>query len=65
MVVAKFESTTKHGAIYNKMQTHDVSYYNFDMIISAGYRVKSKRGILFGYWLKSMNSICRILSKMI
>ena len=37
MVVAKFESTTKHGVIDNKMQTHDVSYYNFDMIISVGY----------------------------
>ena len=50
MVVAKFESTTKHGAIDNKMQTHDVSYYNLDMIISVGYRVKSQRGIVFRRW---------------
>ena len=46
VVVAKFESTTKHGALDNKTQVHDVSYYNLDMIISVGYRVKSKRGIL-------------------
>ena len=50
MVVAKFESATKHGAIDNKMQTHDVCYYNLDMIISVGYRVKSQRGILFRRW---------------
>ena len=49
-VVAKFESTTKHGAIDNKMQTHDVSYYNLDMIISVGYRVKSQIGIVFRRW---------------
>ena len=50
MVVAKFESTTKYGAIDNKMQTHDVSYYNLDMIISVGYRVKSNRGVIFRRW---------------
>ena len=47
VVVAKFESTTKHGAIENMMQTHIVNYYNLDMIISVGYRVKSKNGIIF------------------
>ena len=50
VVVAKFETTTKHGAIAVKTQTHDVSYYNLDMIISVGYRVKSKRGIVFRRW---------------
>jgi len=50
MVVAKFESTIKHGAIDNKIQTHDVSYYNLDVIISVGYRVKTKRGIVFRRW---------------
>ena len=49
-VVAKFENTTKHGAIDNKTQTHDVNYYNLDMIISVGYRVKSQRGIIFRTW---------------
>ena len=26
------------------------NYYNLDMIISVGYRVKSKRGIMFRKW---------------
>ena len=42
-VVANFASTTKHGAIDGKTQTHIVEYYNLDMIISIGYRVKSKK----------------------
>ena len=50
MVVAKFANTTKHGAIESKTQTHEVDYYNLDMIISVGYRVKSQRGIIFRRW---------------
>ena len=46
-VVTKFATTTKHGAIAGKTQTHMVEYYNLDMIISVGYRVKSKNGIIF------------------
>ena len=49
-VVANFATTTKHGAIEGKTQTHIVEYYNLDMIISVGYRVKSKRGIEFRKW---------------
>ena len=49
-VVAKFATTTKHGAIEGKTQTHMVDYYNLDMIISIGYRVKSKEGIIFRKW---------------
>ena len=49
-VVAKFATTTKHGAIDGKIQTHMVDYYNLDMIISIGYRVKSQNGILFRKW---------------
>ena len=49
-VVAKFATTTKHGAIEGKTQTHMVDYYNLDMIISVGYRVKSKNGIIFRKW---------------
>ncbi len=33
-----------------KTQTHMVDYYNLDMIISIGYRVKSKEGIIFRKW---------------
>lgn len=50
MVVAKFATTTKHGAIKEKTQTHLVEYYNLDMIISIGYRVKSSNGIFFRKW---------------
>jgi len=49
-VVANFASTTKHGAIEWKTQTREVEYYNLDVIISVGYRVKSKNGILFRKW---------------
>lgn len=49
-VVAKFAITTKHGAIEGKTQTHMVDYYNLDMIISIGYRVKSTQGITFRKW---------------
>lgn len=48
--VAKFATTTKHGAIKGKTQTHMVDYYNLDMIISVGYRVKSQNGIIFRKW---------------
>ncbi len=50
VVVAKFANTTKHGAIGSKTQTHDIDFYNLDMIISVGYRVKSQRGIIFRRW---------------
>ncbi len=42
VVVVKFENTTEHGAIKNKTQMHIKDYYNLDVIISVGYRVKSK-----------------------
>ncbi|MGI6377947.1 MAG: RhuM family protein [Bacilli bacterium] len=50
VVVAKFASTTIHGAIKGKSQTKMIDYYNLDMIISVGYRVKSKNGIIFRQW---------------
>ena len=43
-VVANFATTAQDGKTYN------VSYYNLDMIISVGYRVKSKNGIIFRKW---------------
>ena len=49
-VVAKFATTTHHGAIKDKTQTKLVEYYDLDMIISVGYRVKSQRGIAFRQW---------------
>lgn len=50
VVVAKFANTTEHGAIAGKTQTHMIDYYNLDVIISVGYRVKSKNGVLFRKW---------------
>lgn len=50
VVVAKYATTTQHGAMKGKTQTHDVEYYNLDMIISVGYRVNSYRGVQFRQW---------------
>lgn len=50
VVVANFATTTEHGAIKGKSQTHDVRFYNLDVIISVGYRVKSKKGVDFRRW---------------
>ncbi len=50
VVVAKFATTTQHGAMTGKTQTHDVSFYNLDVIISVGYRVKSQKGVEFRMW---------------
>ena len=50
VVVAKFATTTKHGAIEEKTQTHELNYYNLDVILSVGYRVKSNNGIIFRKW---------------
>ena len=49
-VCAKFAHTTEHGAIQGKKQTRELDYYNLDMIISVGYRVNSKQGIIFRKW---------------
>ena len=43
-VVAKFATTASDGKVYQ------VEYYNLDMVLSIGYRVKSNRGIEFRRW---------------
>jgi len=50
MVCANFAHTTQHGAIKGKSQTKTTKYYNLDVIISVGYRVKSIRGTQFRQW---------------
>ncbi len=50
MVVAKFATTTQHGAIEGKTQTRDAQFYNLDAIISVGYRVNSRRATQFRIW---------------
>jgi len=41
VVVSNLETTTTHGAIEGKTQTNLTMFYNLDVIISVGYRVKS------------------------
>src|SRR5574344_3139554 len=43
-VVANYATTATDGKKYN------VDYYNLDVIISVGYRVKSQRGVQFRRW---------------
>jgi hypothetical protein len=50
MVCAFFAHTTPHGAIPGKTQSQRVEYYNLDVIISVGYRVKSRQGTQFRIW---------------
>lgn len=45
--VAKFATVQKEGS---RLVNREVEYYNLDMIISVGYRVKSKRGVEFRRW---------------
>jgi putative DNA-binding protein len=45
--VAKFAIVQKEG---DRTVTRNVEHYNLDVIISVGYRVKSKRGIQFRQW---------------
>lgn len=45
--VAKFATVQKEG---NRKVTRDIEFYNLDMIISIGYRVKSQNGVIFRKW---------------
>ncbi len=47
-VVAKIATTASDG------KTYSVEYYNLDVIISVGYRVKSLRGTQFRIWANSV-----------
>ena len=50
VVCRKFRQTTQHGALEGKTQSKEVKYYNLDVIISVGYRVKSIQGTRFRQW---------------
>lgn len=43
-VIAKFATTARDG------KTYQVDYYNLDMVLSVGYRVKSSKGVQFRTW---------------
>lgn len=47
-VVAKFATTAADGKVYQ------TEHYNLDMVISVGFRVKSKRGIEFRRWANNV-----------
>ncbi len=50
VVCRNFRHTTLHGAIEGKTQETTTKYYDLDVIISVGYRVKSQQGTQFRIW---------------
>ena len=50
VVVAEFATTSQHGAMEGRTQSNITKFYNLDVIISVGYRVKSQRGVQFRIW---------------
>ena len=50
VVCREFRHTTQHGAIAGKAQEKNIKFYNLDVIISVGYRVKSQQGTQFRIW---------------
>ena len=49
--VAKFATVQTEG---NREIQRSIEYYNLDMIISVGYRVKSQNGVIFRKWATSI-----------
>ncbi|MGI6178242.1 MAG: RhuM family protein [Eubacterium sp.] len=49
--VAKFATVQNEGS---RKVTRNIEYYNLDMVLSVGYRVKSKRGIEFRRWANNV-----------
>ena len=51
LTVAKFATVQKEG---EREVERQIDFYNLDVIISVGYRVKSKRGVEFRRWANSV-----------
>ncbi|MFQ7112929.1 RhuM family protein [Hallella bergensis] len=49
--VANFATVQKEGS---RLVSREIEYYNLDMIISVGYRVKSRQGVEFRRWANSV-----------
>ena len=49
--VANFATVQQEG---ERIVTRDIEYYNMDIILSVGYRVKSQRGTQFRRWANSV-----------
>lgn len=54
VVCRNFRHTTQHGMIADKTQESESVFYNLDMIISVGYRVKSHQGVQFRKWATAL-----------
>ena len=50
VVIAKYATTTPHGALPGKSQHRQTNFYNLDAIIAVGYRVNSLRATQFRQW---------------
>ena len=53
-VVAKFATPKNYGRVEGFFQSQEIEYYNLDMIMSVGFRVKSRRGVEFRKWAKDI-----------
>ena len=53
-VVAKFATPKNYGRVEGYTQSQEIEYYNLDMIMSVGFRVKSRRGVEFRKWAKDI-----------
>ena len=49
--IANFATVQIEGSRY---VTRDIEYYSLDMVVSIGYRVKSRKGVLFRRWANSV-----------
>ena len=47
-------TTTRHGAMPDKIQSKETAFYSLDMILAIGYRVRSIRGIQFRNYATSI-----------
>ena len=54
LVCAKFAHTKKYGRHDGFEQVVETEYYNLDVIISVGYRIKSINGTRFRQWANSI-----------
>ena len=53
-VVAKFATPKNYGRVEGFFQSQEIEYYNLDMIMSVGFRVKSRGGVEFRRWAKDI-----------
>ena len=62
-VIEEKQVVAKNATTASDNKTYIVNYYNLDMIISIGYRVKSNRGILFRRWSYLTKTILNLETK--